>query len=135
MSKSEETTLRRHVRITGADGEATRLLRDLSDPFIAHWRVQCIDAAGNRELSEPAHLTISGMRHGHFQIGELRGQIDYRYTLHCGKPAIEFSWLGAPGSRARCGRGWAVICGTEVLRGRMFVHDGGELGFICRKGS
>ena len=72
---------------------------------------------------------------GEFEFAGFSGFIDYRLVEREDKPAVEWSWQGNEDGEGEevSGRGWAVLEDNGKLRGRLFVHDLDDLGFVAEK--
>lgn len=57
------------------------------------------------------------------------------YSQRDGKPLVEFSWNGHDDGRPKNGRGYAVLESDGTLRGRLFLHQGDDSGFVAERSS
>jgi hypothetical protein len=84
------------------------------------------------DLVVPAYMRFDEDGLGEFQFGAVHGWIDYRIETEEMGEYVEFSWEGENDTDHVCGRGWA-LCGSELLRGRLFFHNGDDSGFTAKK--
>jgi hypothetical protein len=80
------------------------------------------------DLIVPGHITFERDGAGSFQFGTCRGWLDCRIERVGTEERIEFSWEGFNDTDPGCGRGWAVIRGTE-LHGRLYIHTSDDSSF------
>lgn len=110
--------------------------RKRKSPFQGRWRIVSMTEWDVDYLNEEGEVYIEfGARDlGSFQFGYVQGDLDCRMTERDGKPAIEFSWEGGDGADGTplMGRGWAILDNDE-LNGMIFIHRGGESGFVAKK--
>lgn len=84
------------------------------------------------DLMEPAYVTLKPRGHGRLGLLAIEAALDYRVVQREGLPAIEFSFEGFDEGDQISGRGWAILDG-ELLRGRLFFHQGDDSGFTARR--
>ncbi|MBI4482800.1 MAG: hypothetical protein HY652_07915 [Acidobacteria bacterium] len=83
-------------------------------------------------LVAPAHITFGRNGLGEMELIAIGASIDYRVTERGGAPIVEFSWSGFDEMDPTTGRAWATIEG-DTLRGKLFIHQGDESGFIAKR--
>jgi hypothetical protein len=87
------------------------------------WDRDAIDLLG------PAFIEISADGTGSFRFIAVEGDIDGRHVERDGRPAVEFSWVGADDNDDASGRGWALLGTDDSLVGHVFLHRGDDSGF------
>jgi hypothetical protein len=103
--------------------------------FAGRWRIVEMDVWGNDvlDLGEEAHLTFEGASDGEIAFVALKGFLDVRYGSRDGADCAEFSWLGTDDADEACGRGWVMLGAAGRLVGHIFIHQGDDSGFICKR--
>ena len=85
------------------------------------------------DLGEEAHLTFKGASQGEIAFVAVKGFLDARYGLRGEAAYAEFSWQGYDDGDEVCGRGWVMIGEDGRLVGHVFIHQGDNSGFVCRR--
>ena len=103
--------------------------------FGGDWRITTTEvwASDALDLIEPAFFRFDDESMGEFGMIAIRGGLHCYYGQRDGKPLVEFTWEGEDDGDARCGRGWATIDTDGVLRGRFFIHQGDDSGFVAER--
>ena len=106
-------------------------LRTTPEQFLGRWRIAETgmwdpDAL---DLVVPAHITFEQGGLGHFQMIAVEGGLDCRFQGN----RVEFSWLGDDEGQPTGGRGWAEIQPDGTLRGRLYLHQGDDSGFVAKR--
>jgi hypothetical protein len=89
------------------------------------------------------YIVFADHRVGEFQVAAVCGDIDYRFRIRDGLPAIEWTWAGEqttasdhslkqPPREKVHGRGWAVLQDGR-LHGAIHIHGGAETSFVARR--
>lgn len=81
--------------------------------------------------AEP-YIEIGPEGTGRFQFGALQATMDVREAERDGKPSIKFTWEGFEEGDEICGRGWALINGSQ-LYGHLYFHLGDDYGFRAER--
>lgn len=105
-----------------------------ANPFLGSWRIvemECWDRE-YIDLVVPGHITFAKDNLGSFQFGTVQGWLDCRREGRGDEERVEFSWEGQNDNDPGCGRGWAVLKGTE-LHGRLYIHCGDDSWFKAIK--
>src|SRR5829696_7806075 len=87
------------------------------------WDRDAIDLLG------AAFIEIDGDGSGSFRFIAVEGDIDGRHVERDGRPALEFSWVGADDNDDASGRGWALLETDDSLVGHIYIHRGDDSGF------
>ena len=99
------------------------------------WRIIEIDGSDptDGETKVPSFIWFELGGSGDFAFGYLQGTIDHRLLMRDGKPGVEWTWHGNDEMNEVLGRGWAVLQPDRSLRGKLFIHQGGETDFVAKK--
>ena len=84
------------------------------------------------DLDVPGFIEFVKNELGSFQFGTVEGGLDCRFETANEGLRVEFSWEGMSVNDPGCGRGWAVMQGTE-LYGRLFIHLGDDSWFKAKR--
>jgi len=122
----------------GARGQHERVKRK----FFGSWRITEMEVWDQdaTDLLGPAHIRFDAERLGDFRFIAIQGSMHCFFDERDHLPFVEFSWRGDDDGTETCGRGWAVIekrlprlptgrPEDDVLRGRIFIHQGDDSGF------
>jgi hypothetical protein len=91
-----------------------------------HWDKEFIDLVGE------GHITFEKKNRGELQFGAVECDLDCSIERVVEHERIEFSFVGHDEGDEVSGREWAVLDGDR-LRGRIYIHDGEEYGFMAGK--
>ncbi len=107
----------------------------MTDLLRGHWRLELAQGWTAAEDHHEPTLRLDANNNGALRLGELRADIDYRIVARDRRAGLEFSWVGTrEGTQAPlAGRGWAVLEGTDTLRGELFVHRGDSYTFLAHR--
>lgn len=87
--------------------------------------MECCPESGDQD-----YLTFDPDDVSKFRIGDIQGTMDCRIVRYEEFEKIEFSWKGKSGNLLASGRGWTYMR-SDRLKGRLFIHDGEDFGFIA----
>ncbi len=104
-------------------GRALRKSRILE---LAQWDKDFIDLVGE------GHITFDKNNRGELQFGAVECDMDCHTEKVGEHERIEFSFVGQDEGDEVSGRRWAMLDG-DLLRGRIYFHDGEESGFVATK--
>ncbi len=104
--------------------------------FTGRWWITDMELwdAEARDLMGPAYLEFDLEGTGAFRFVAVSASMDCRVGMRDGKPLVEFSWHGYEDTEVT-GRGWGVIEGDRLLKGRMYIHLGDDSSFVAQRAS
>jgi hypothetical protein len=107
----------------------------LAKSFAGYWRIVEMDVWDKDviDIGEEAHLSFKGVSEGEIAFVAVKGFLDVRYGLRDGAACAEFSWQGYDEGDEVCGRGWATLGDDGRLAGHIFIHQGDDSAFVCRR--
>jgi hypothetical protein len=99
--------------------------------FLGTWRIVETELWDKDalDLVMPAHITFTAEGHGNFQMIAVQGDLDCRFERN----RVEFSWIGDDEGDPANGRGWAEIGKDGKLRGRVYLQQGDDSGFVAKR--
>jgi len=106
----------------------------MSNQYRGTWRIVEMEQWDKAyiDLVVPGYFSFREDHLGEFQFGTVHGEIDYRLEPYQDTERLGFSWEGADEMDPVSGRGWVIIKDGK-LRGRLYFHEGDELGFTAEK--
>lgn len=84
------------------------------------------------DMECPGYIRINNNKTGEFHFGTAHGDMDCRFTMRDGLPAVEFTWEGSCEMDPETGGGWAVL-DDDMLTGRLMFHMGEDSGFVAQR--
>lgn len=102
--------------------------------LIGKWEIQEV---ANMDMDDIEALgktffNIESDQSGEFRFALLEGNIDYRAGEKSGRTILEFSWEGFQNEHHSSGRGF-LTNQDKLMIGKLLIHKGEELSFICFK--
>ena len=107
-----------------------------NSPYLGKWKITEMEQWDREyiDLVVPGYIEFEGDENGSFQLGTVKGWIDYRIERFDDVDMIAFSWEGMSDTDPGCGRGWAMIVGnSDELYGRIYIHCSDDSDFRAKR--
>lgn len=90
------------------------------------WEPEDLDLLG------PAQIVLERAGRGRMNFIAVDLLLHYQLARRDNRDGVEFTFDGSDEGDRVSGRGWAVLDG-QVLRGRIYFHQGDHSGFVARR--
>lgn len=87
---------------------------------------------GDLDLLGPAQIVLERAGRGGMNFIAVNVELDHQLAKRDDRDGVEFTFDGSDEGDRVSGRGWAVLDG-QVLRGRIYFHQGDDSGFVARR--
>ena len=104
------------------------------NPYLGKWRITQMELWDQEfvDMETEGHFNFEEDELGSFQLGLVKGQIDYRIENTGEIERLKFSWEGQDENDVAIGRGWAAIQ-NDRLEGRIYFHLGDDSWFKAKR--
>ena len=92
------------------------------------WRIVETDLWDADETGDD-RIVVANDGGGELHLVAISATIDCRFE----KDRVEFTWMGFDEGDEVGGRAWGVVGKDGAMRGRIFIHQGDDSGFVARR--
>jgi hypothetical protein len=110
-------------------------MKSMKSPLMGVWRVVEFGQWGRCDLDDTTQIVFlippNGLGETNFLGSGM--DLDCRFSEREGRPTVEFTFEGFDERSLTSGRGFAILEDPDTLKGRVFIHQGDEAGFVAHR--